>query len=364
MRKLYLVAAFLVAALAATDCYAQKMALPEHFGGWSGKPSPEWVETEAPRNYVDIWKETGRTTGEYCQYSSGTATVGVSLHKFQDPTSAYEAYTALLGPPLQLLPIAGRNSAANGTWLLVLVGNFILNVSPPQGLSPADLEALEKAAGASADKSPLPPVRTYLPENGLRNGTQKYALGPAGFQSAFESLKRPEYAGLAKEAGFSSGAEAMLAEYQSGKDLAVLLLLEYPTPQLAELHSHHLQSALSGKLATTKIERKGSLLSMVLGASSTGYAEKLRNSVNYETQVTWNEPSQTMTDPPITSTLVKIITGTGVIMVLAIVLGIAFGGVRVLTKKFFPGKVFDRSEGMDILQLGLSGKPIKSRDLY
>jgi len=74
--------------------------------------------------------------------------------------------------------------------------------------------------------------------------------------------------------------------------------------------------------------------------------------------------SQAATDPPITSTLVKIITGTGVFMVAAVVLGIAFGGVRVVTKRFFPGKVFDRPNQMEVLQLGLSGKRIDPSDFY
>jgi hypothetical protein len=45
-------------------------------------------------------------------------------------------------------------------------------------------------------------------------------------------------------------------------------------------------------------------------------------------------------------------------------LGIAFGGVRVITKRLFPGKVFDRKEQIEVLQLGLSGKPIDPTDLY
>ncbi len=49
---------------------------------------------------------------------------------------------------------------------------------------------------------------------------------------------------------------------------------------------------------------------------------------------------------------------------IAVVLGVAFGGVRILAKIFFPGKVFDRPEQMDVLQLGLSGKRIDSRDFY
>jgi hypothetical protein len=146
----------------------------------------------------------------------------------------------------------------------------------------------------------------------------------------------------------------------------VLLLIEYPTPQLAEQRLRHLEQAISpaAKQTGTTIERRASLLSLILKPSSAAYGDSLRNAVKYETEVTWNEPHQTVTDPPILTTLVKIILSTGVFMVVAVVLGVAFGGVRVLAKIFFPGKVFDRPEQMDVLQLGLSGKRINSRDFY
>jgi hypothetical protein len=158
----------------------------------------------------------------------------------------------------------------------------------------------------------------------------------------------------------------MLGEYHRGKDTGVLLLFDYPTPQLAEQHLRHLEQALSGSanLAGTKVERKGSLLSLVLAPTSAAFAENLRNAINYETQVTWHEPTHTISDPPWATILGKIIISTMLFMVVAVVLGAAFGGVRVLAKVFFPGKVFDRPERMDVLQLGLSGKRIDSSDFY
>jgi hypothetical protein len=158
----------------------------------------------------------------------------------------------------------------------------------------------------------------------------------------------------------------MFAQYQNKGDAAVVLLIDYPTPQLAGLHWKHLEQALppSAKSDGTSIERKGTLLAIVLAPSSPGYAARVRDAVNYETQVTWNEPTHTITDPPITTVLAKIIIATGVFMLVAIVFGVAFGGVRVLMKSLFPGKVFDRPEQMDVLQLGLSGKRINSRDFY
>jgi len=38
--------------------------------------------------------------------------------------------------------------------------------------------------------------------------------------------------------------------------------------------------------------------------------------------------------------------------------------LRVFTKRLLPGKIFDRPERMEILQLGLSGKTIDPRDFY
>jgi len=217
-----------------------------------------------------------------------------------------------------------------------------------------------------AEATPPPPIPNYLPTHDLIPGTEKYALGPAAFRIALSTLNRPEYQALSENAGFSSGAEAMFAQYQKQGDAAVVLLIDYPTPQLAGLHWKHLEQALpsSANADRTSIERKGTLLAIVLAPTSRAYAARLRDAVNYETQVTWNEPTHTITDPPITTVLAKIIIATGVFMLVAIVFGVAFGGVRVLLKSLFPGKVFDRPEQMDVLQLGLSGKRINSRDFY
>src|SRR5260370_35854766 len=93
-----------------------------------------------------------------------------------------------------------------------------------------------------------------------------------------------------------------------------------------------------------------------------GYAAHLRNAVNYETRVTWNEPSATATDPPWVGVLYRIFVGTGIFMGAAVVLGIAFGGLRGFTKRLLPGKVFDRPEGMEILRLGGSGSTTDPQD--
>jgi len=259
----------------------------------------------------------------------------------------------------------GQVSAFDKDGVMVLEGTLVL--SSTANISKEDLDALVKAVEAGSERGPLPPIRTYLPKMGRVLGTERYALGPEAMRAALVELGQSDMAVLVDAAGFSSGAEAMLARYSNpGNGSGVLVLLEYPTPQLAEQHIHHLEEVVpaAAKQAGTEIERKGSLLSMVLSPSSTAYSKNLREAADYETQVTWNEASQTATDPPITSIMVKIFIGTGVFMVAAVVLGIAFGGVRVITKRFFPGKVFDRPEQIEVLQLGLSGKRIDPSDFY
>jgi hypothetical protein len=366
MRKPYLIiiGALMAAATAAPWASAQQMTLPSHFSNWSGQPGLAWAETEAPANYVNLWKETGRTTGEYCQYVSGDAKINVRLEKYRDPSDAYEVYTALISPEMHPSTL-DRTSAVDGDRLFALLGSTILEVRPTTAISTEDLAALVKAASAHSDQTPLPPIRTYLPR-GFTDGTQKYALGPVAFRNAMTALKQEEFAGLVNEAGFNLGAEAIFAHYRAGKDEAVLLLIEYPTPQLAEQHLRHLEQAISpaAKQAGSSIERNASLLSLVLKPTSAVYGQALRSAVNYETHVTWNEPTSTATDPPWAYILAKIFIFTGVFMVVAIVLGAAFGGVRVVAKTLFPGKFFDRPEQMDVLQLGLSSKRIDSRDFY
>jgi hypothetical protein len=324
---------------------------PDRFGHWIASSSLIKVKADSEEQ-LKVLVEAGLVDVMTRVYSNGSQQMGISLYQLRDPSSAYSVLTYFSPPKYQ------RHG-------LFQVGNFVVLASGEQQLAEADKRSLAEAVRKHADATPLPPIRTYLPESGRVSGTERYALGPAAFRAAAE-LNRAAFAGLAEKAGFNEGAEAMLAQYRAGKEEAVLLLLDYPTPQLAEQHLRHLELALpqSALEAGTPIERKGSLLAIVLSPSSEKYAKSLRNAVNYETQVTWNEPSATATDPPWTSVIAQIFIGTGVFMVAAVVLGIAFGGLRVVTKIFFPGKVFDRPERMEILQLGLSGKRIDPSDFY
>jgi hypothetical protein len=338
----------------------QQSVVPDAFGNWhrtncaDNAMRPTTLSTEA-----------GERDFQSCQFSDGKQSATIWAGKYREPSSAYEIYTSLLRPAMSPSTV-GRFTAVDSKGLLILAGDIVVGVDQPRNVSTKDLQELAAVIAARSDKTPLPPIREYLPKEDLVNATQRYALGPQALRGAAESVGKPEIAGLANAVGFGQGAEVMLAQYHRGRDGGVLLLIDYPTPQLAELHSRHLETSLAETPSTagTKIERRGSLLSMVIAASSPDYAENLRSAVTYQTQVTWNEPSQTATDPPWAIVLYRIFVGTGVFMIMAVAFGVAFGGFRIFVKRMLPGKIFDRPEQMEVLQLGLSGNKIDTRDLY
>jgi len=242
----------------------------------------------------------------------------------------------------------------------------VVQAEIPPNAKAEDMRELLAALQAKADPTPLPPLKSYMPLHWRIFGSEKYALGPEAFRAAMNSLGQQASKELTDAVGFQNGAEAMLANYRGEHGSGTLLLLDYPTPQLAEQHLHHLEQALSEALkrAGVTVERKASLLSLVFAPTSPEHAQAIRDAVNYETQVTWNERGQKATDPPIMVVMYKIFLFTGLFLGVATGIGIAFGGFRVIIKRVFPGRVFDRPENIEVLQLGLSGKKIDPTDMY
>lgn len=370
MRKL--IAVFVLAALACAGASAQAILLPDRFETWQAEGPAKTLKVQdlgtnwsQSANAEQVVQEAGVARIEQRAYRSGNDEITLRLFTFRDPSSAYEFYTFLLAPGMRNLGL-GEDSALSQQDARFLAGNLVVQATLSPATKPESLREIFTGLRSKADPTPLPPLKGFLPAKWRIFGSEKYALGPEGFKAAMTSLNQGAYANLTKEVGFQNGAEAMLARYQGEKGGAVLLLLEYPTPQLAENHLHHLKQALpasAGQSGVT-IERKASLLSLVFGATSPMHAQVIRDEVNYETLVVWNEASQTATDPPLVQILYKIFLFTSFFLVFTAITGIAFGGFRILVKHWLPGKVFDRPQDIEILQMGLSGKKIDPTDMY
>ena len=358
--------------LCAFGVAADTPLLPNQFGPWQAEAPSKLVQTQEIQAAWPKWPgaervlaEAGVSRIEQRAYKNGADEITLRAFVLRDPSSAFEFYTFLLAPGMKVSGLGG-DSAGDGKAARFQLGNIVVQAEISPRAKADGLQELLTALRAKSDQTPLPPVKNYLPERGRTFGSEKYALGPDGFRAAMGSLGQEASNDMTDAVGFQNGAEAMLANYHGQHGSGVLVLLDYPTPQLAEQHRHHLELALpeAARSAGVTVERKASLLSLVFAASSAEYARAMRDAVNYETQVTWNERGQKATDPPIMLIMYKIFLFTGLFLGVATGIGIAFGGFRVIVKRLFPGKVFDRPENIEVLQLGLSGKKIDPSDMY
>ena len=360
----------LLAAVCAIRVSAQSGVLPDSAGSWRAdgpvtivRPSDLEAGWSPWPNAQAVLKESGLSRIEERTYRRGADQATLRVFQLSNPTSAYEFYTFQLSPGMSSVDL-GDGAAIGETGVRILAGNLVVNADLSAKAKPETLAELVSAVKSKADPTPFPPLRSYLPIHWLVFGSQKYALGPEAFRDAMVSLDQVAHQDLSIEL-FQDDAEVMLARYQGEKGGGVLLLALYPTPQVAENRLHHLQQAISpaAKAAGANVERKASMLSIVFGAAPM-HAQAIRDEVNYETEVMWNEPRTTATDPPLVLVLFKIFLFTSLFLVVATIMGLFFGGVRVLIKHWLPGKVFDRPQDIEVIQLGLSGKKIDPTDMY
>lgn len=366
----FIYALILLGLLASVGAAAEPALLPDRIGPWQADGPAKVTSSNAlyaiPSDVLTTaLREAELQSIEQRNYTNENQHLNLRVLVFKDPTGAYEVYTQALDPSMKNVRM-GEEAAFDQYHAIVLIGNMVLIAGPSPNLKLESISGLDAALKAKADRTPYPPLKSYLPMKWRVWGSEKYALGLDGFEHAMEVSGLGAYAGLGKEVGFQFGAEAILAKYQGEYGSGILLLLQYPNPQLAEQHLHHLEEVLpvAAKKAGVTVERKASLLSLVFEPTSAMHAQAIRDEVNYETEVTWNEPHQTATDPSMASMMVKIFLFTGLFMGVATAVGVAFGGMRVIIKRLYPGKVFDRPQDIEVLQLGLSGKKIDPSDMY
>jgi hypothetical protein len=371
MRRLLSISlGILCLALTAHPAAAQGI-LPANFAGWtapaastsipaSGLDSLFGPDTAAFREYVV-------KSVEQRAYTQGAQTASLTLYRLRDPSSAYGAYTFLRDNSMSAVDL-GSYAGASRERALIVVGELLLDVSVQTKQtrpSDADLKQLVDLLEKKSDHTPYPFIGQHLPEKGRVKNSERYVIGPLGL-AHFVPLGTDDWM------GYDNSAETILAKYQVNGKEVTLIVSSYPTQQVAAAKFAGMlrrftfdppggvplgQNVLFGK-------RVSSYIAVVAGAPSRQAANKVLDQVGYESNVTWDEPKQTLTEPGINSMIVEAFLGTGAIMVFAVAAGIGFGGIRVLVKIFLPNKIFDREKQIEILQLGISSKPIKAKDFY
>ena len=335
--------------------------LPNSFAGWSASSRSAFaVGNDVPGA---VAKEYDFVSGEHAVYRHEGNTVDLTLYRMKDPSGGYGEYSFLRTPEMSHADLAEHSSMSNGR-ALALVGNLVVDARGTNlpKMQPA-LKSLVGEISKSAQTGPLPWIGGRLPTDNMILRSDHYILGPVALNEFFPL-------GADDWLGFSHGAEAETAQYQVGGRTITLLLADFPTPQIASDELSRLENKFSmngsnpGATAPLFAKRTVTMLEIVSGALTQAEAAPVLNQIESGTQVTWSEPTFQFKEPSIEMMIVGSIIGTGVICAFTLVAGLAFGGFRLVVKRAFPNRVFDRSSQIQVLQLGLSSKPINAEDFY
>ena len=363
--------AALLLSFAAISTRAQGL-VPDSFAGWScnGRSSfnpaqPSQIASQTASSAGnDVLAEYGFVAGEQCEYTRSSEKLGVQVYRMKDPSGAYGLYSYMLTADLPHGALT-EHSALGSSRALVLDGNLLLDIRGTDlPRREKDLKALVADVKHHAEEGPLPTLPDEMPAEGMIERSDHYLLGPAALYQ-FLPVASSDWL------GFSQGAEAESARYRKeGRELT-LLLVDFPTPQTAAKRlldiqqNYHVNAATFDPASSPLFAKRSmTLLAIVSGARTKAEADALLRQVASSEEITWNEPTFQFKEPPISAMIVGTIVGAGVICMFAIISGIAFGGIRLVVKRYFPDKVFDRSSHLQVLQLGLGSKPINSEDFY
>ena len=349
---------------AATACFAAGTAtppsiLPKAFGGWhltAAAQTSSYSESADPTNAA-LLKEYG-----FKDFEGGTYTrtdgrkLKIKAARFEDASGAYGAFTFYKMPQMLNERIGDQGASLNER-VLFYRGNILVDAVFQQlsAMSAAELrelaEALPRPGGSIAN---LPGLPAYLPKESYIKNTAKYVVGPLALEATGAPLP-------VKYVDFSKGAEVVLGGYNLSGSRATLMLISYPTPQIAATQLKQIESAQQAhqldSIVTAK--RTGPILVLASGPVSSGDANSLVSDVNYDADVTWNERTNFTRRDNAANLIVGVILLAAIVCGISIVAGIAFGGFRVAIKRLLPGKVFDRPEDVEFISLHLSDRTEK-----
>lgn len=337
--------------------------LPKEFGGWlmSGAPRISVDPAVADPVNAGVLKEYGFSNFESAAYTRDDGRkLALKAARFADASGAYGAFTYYKMPQMLIEKIGDQAGSLNER-VLFYRGNILVD-AVFQRLSAMSAAELRELAG----DLPLPPGNTanlpglpaYLPPQSYVKNSAKYVVGP----QALAKLDAPVPAQLI---GFDAGAEVVLGNYNTSDGEATLTLIAYPTPQIAASHLRAIDaarqaspaqpgSALLAGIGSVFDKRTGPIVVIATGPLSQSEGKSLLAAVNYDANVTWNENTFFTKKDNLANLLVNIIYLCAILIGFALVIGIAFGGLRILARRLFPDKAFDRTTEIGFISLHLS----------
>ena len=340
--------------------------LPTEFAGWQlkGEVARSSDPAVADEANAPVLKEYGFVRLEKAAYTRDDGrNLTIRAAVFEDASGAYGAFTYYYSDEMGEETIGGQAAFLNNR-VLFYEGNVLVDAVFDR-MSAMSAAQLRELAGllpqAQGNKNNPPLLPTYLPKRAFQKNfeknTTKYILGPVALDRVGSPLP-------VSMVDFKSGAEVVMGHYAATAGDSTLMLIEYPTPQIAAERlrqidaSHQISQQQPGVESMVDVcpffdTRTGPIVVIAAGPLSKSEARSLMSSISYDVDVTWNENTYVSKKDNLANFLFNAIVLCGIVVGLALVAGIAFGGLRLIVKRFFPDSVFDRREAMEIISLHL-----------
>jgi hypothetical protein len=336
--------------LALGQAKAPSGILPQSFSGWHVEQQS--IKTSGDPAVADptdssVLKEYGFTGVETAAYTRNGRTMQIRAARFNDATGAFGAFTYYVQPQMQLEKIGDQGASSNAR-ILFFKGNLLIDVTVEHltAMSAADLRSLaDILPRPKGNIGTLPTLPGNLPSQSLLQNTSRYIVGP-------EALTRLGVPIPAQLVDFSKGPEVTFGKYRSSQGEAAVTLIGYPTPQIAKERMAAMQSAALSN-GPFYFKRTGPFLVAVSGNIPADEAQSLLASVNYDADITWNQPTKPKRVENTAGFIVALILLCVIAVLAALVFGFAFGGVRLLAHRVFPKQVFKRKDEAEIIRLDL-----------
>jgi hypothetical protein len=336
--------------------------LPSEFGGWQmqGKPQVSSDPAVADEANAAILKEYGFNNLETATYTRDDGRkLKVRAARFADASGAYGAFTFYKRPEMQNEKIGGQASSMNNR-VLFYNGNVLIDAVFDRLTAMSAAELRELAAALPLPRGGagnLPGLPAYLPKASYVKNTAKYVVGA----QALDKIGSPIPSQLVD---FNAGAEVVLGDFNTGNGDGTLMLISYPTPQIATQHlkiieAAHLanQQQQPGALPFAEVgtfmeKRTGPIVAIAAGPYSESDAKSLLDSIHYDADITWNENTYLDKKNNIANLVWNAAILSGILIGMGLIAGLAFGGLRVLLRKMSPQGRRGEEE-IDFISLGI-----------
>jgi hypothetical protein len=158
----------------------------------------------------------------------------------------------------------------------------------------------------------------------------------------------------AAQVDFKVSPEIIVGQYAVDRSPAQLILVAYPTPQIAGDKLRAIEAAPPPQDGTTIVaKRTGPILGVVKGMISSSDAKSILGRVNYEAEVTWNENTGLSKRDNIGNLIVAAFILIGIILVISLGTGVLFGFGRVVMQRILPERFARKADETDFIRLNL-----------